>query len=503
MINEELIIADPEVPVLDGRPKGGIAHVLEVGFRHRKLSIIVLVVALTTAIVAALWLPSYQSSMKILVKHERLDPVVTPDSPTQVAVQPVTEEDVNSEVEVLTGNDVLRRTAIDAGMVGSEASSWMKFLDFGKSPEERLESAVRRLNKRLDVQYVKRSNIITATYRSRDPQLAARVMKSLAAAYLEKHLAVHRMPTGVAFFDKQVQDSQRKLQEAEASLSAFGQKDGVAPDQARQLVVQKLNDFQVELQQTRTALAEAIHRSADLSSQMTTTPQRRLTSEKRADNAELAEKLKGTLLDLELKRTTLLQKYKPDYEPVREVETQIAQTKSAIDQMQQAPVQEQVTDADPTHDWIRNELAKVQADTSSLRAREKGLLVSIATYEGMARNLDNKSLVMADLERQAKVEEQNYLLYTKKQEEARIADALDQQRVVNVSLAETPTAPVLPVHSALFYSTIVGGFILMIGAGVVYTADRIDPSVRSVWELENTLQLPVLADVPMHRELSA
>jgi len=237
----------------------------------------------------------------------------------------------------------------------------------------------------------------------------------------------------------------------------------------------------------------------NLQGQLTSTPMRRVTSERRSDNPQLEEKLKGDLLDLELKRTALLQKFKPTYRPVVEVDTQIAQTKAAIASMQKAPLQEQVTDADPTHDWIRNELAKAQAELSSLKARSVATAKSIQLYGDMAKNLDSKSLTQGDLEREVKAQEQNYLLYVKKQEEARITDALDKQRVVNVSLAEEPTNPILPVHSVLFYGLAVGLFFITLGAGTVYLKDRLDPSVRTATELEECLDLPILADVPRHR----
>ena len=43
-----------------------------------------------------------------------------------------------------------------------------------------------------------------------------------------------------------------------------------------------------------------------------------------------------------------------------------------------------------------------------------------------------------------KTAEDNYLLYLRKREEARISDALDGKKIVNVTIAEAATVPVLP-----------------------------------------------------------
>ena len=53
--------------------------------------------------------------------------------------------------------------------------------------------------------------------------------------------------------------------------------------------------------------------------------------------------------------------------------------------------------------------------------------------------------------RTAKADEDAYLLYLQKREEARIGDALDQQRILNVAIVEPPVPPALPVHSVLLY----------------------------------------------------
>jgi len=48
------------------------------------------------------------------------------------------------------------------------------------------------------------------------------------------------------------------------------------------------------------------------------------------------------------------------------------------------------------------------------------------------------------LQRDKKEAEDNYQLYAKKREEARIADELDRQKITNVSIAEAATVPQLP-----------------------------------------------------------
>ena len=55
--------------------------------------------------------------------------------------------------------------------------------------------------------------------------------------------------------------------------------------------------------------------------------------------------------------------------------------------------------------------------------------------------------------REAKANEDNYLLYLHKREEARIEEALDRTRILNVGMVEQPTVPIAPVRSAVDFQS--------------------------------------------------
>src|SRR5260370_39613175 len=66
----------------------------------------------------------------------------------------------------------------------------------------------------------------------------------------------------------------------------------------------------------------------------------------------------------------------------------------------------------------------------------------------MTRPLGAAAITQDDLLSTEKAAQENYLLYVKKQEEARMDDALGERRIVNGAIAEHPVAPALPVWSA-------------------------------------------------------
>ena len=189
-------------------------------------------------------------------------------------------------------------------------------------------------------------------------------------------------------------------------------------------------------------------------------------------------------------------KYAPEYPPMMAVEGQIADTRRAIAQAEESPVQQITTDRLPAQDWLATEVARAETDRVALSAQAVATAKVLRHYQGIARSLDEKSTRQADLVRNVKTSEDNYLLYVRKREEARISDALDSKRIVNVSIAEAATVPALPtLHLGWM---LIGGFFTasIVSVGTAYGVDRLDGSFRTPEELNRYLDMRVLASIP-------
>jgi uncharacterized protein involved in exopolysaccharide biosynthesis len=221
-----------------------------------------------------------------------------------------------------------------------------------------------------------------------------------------------------------------------------------------------------------------------------------------ADNSQLLEQLKGTLLNLQLKRTELLTKFDPSYRLVQEVDQQIGDTKSAIEAAENRPIREESSDQNPDYLWVQSELTKAQADLIGLKERAQAAASVAAQYHANAERLGQQEIQEQNLERTAKTQTDNYLLYQQKREEARINDALDQHGILNVALAEHPIVPALPEKSLFrlaFLTIFIAGALSLTTGAVV---DFADPTFRTPDELANYLDMPVLAALPKPATLS-
>jgi uncharacterized protein involved in exopolysaccharide biosynthesis len=474
-----------------------------IGFRHKRLLVLLFGGLLLGTLVATLMMPpKYQAVTKILVKRERVDPVVTPQRSDNMQVkEDISEEELNSEIELIESDDVLRQTVLTCGL--QQRKSMLAYIGIKRSEEEKVSKAIIHLKADLHVELLKKSNIISLSYTSANPKLAAHVLEVLSNAYIDQHLAVHRPVGQVKFFEQETDRYRQNLAEAQAQLKTFADgQGGVAPTLARDMTLQKLNDFSATLETTRAEMASTEQRIKDLQKQLGTTPDRLTTQVRSSDDVQTLEKMKTQLMTLELKRTELLTKYQPSYRLVQEVDTQIADTRAAITAEQSKPLKEETTDQNQTYVWIRTELAKAKADYSALQARAAATQTIVGIYQQNARNLEEKGLVQQDLLRNAKTTEENYLLYLRKEEEARMAEALDERRILNVAIAERPNVPLVPTNSPVIFGFVGILLSLTVTLGVVFAVEYMDPSFRTPSEVASELNIPVLASVP-HRMASA
>src|SRR5207302_9873384 len=109
-------------------------------------------------------------------------------------------------------------------------------------------------------------------------------------------------------------------------------------------------DMEGDLKTTRANIVETSQRIRKLEAQLGRLPSRETAQVRTSDNPQLMERMKTTLLDLELKRTDLLAKFEPTYRPVQQAEQQLAQTKAAIAAAEKAPLRDETTDRDPTYE---------------------------------------------------------------------------------------------------------------------------------------------------------
>jgi uncharacterized protein involved in exopolysaccharide biosynthesis len=433
----------------------------------------------------------YESHFKVLLRRGRFDPIVSsqPASAMDFTRPDITEEELNSEVGLLGDEGLLKQVVKTAGLIPA-----------GTPERDRpagIERAVRKLARGLDVEALKKSNLIEVSYKDTSPERAARVLTALSTLYVQRHTELQRPPGEIQFFDQQTAEYEKRLHRSEAELVHFTRTRGVVSAALeRDIALQKLGEADAAYRQIDQDRVEAERRVASLGEQLKSFPSRSVTLKRWADNPEVLEKMKTHLLELHLKRTELLSRFEPSYRLVQEVEQEIAETGASIAAEALTPVRDETSDKDPNYEWARLEMEKAQVQRDGLRARQSDAAVQVASLRQVAEQMQSESVDQQDLMRTAKAEEDNYLLYLRKREEARIGDALDERRILNVAIVEPPVAPALPTHSVVLYFVLAFGLAMAFSVAIAFTTEYFDPTIRTPDEAHVVLEVPVLAWLP-------
>ncbi len=301
-------------------PSPTVRDLAMVLFRQRRVFICIAGIVFAGAAFYAFAGVKYEAHIKLLVRRGRADAPVTAqeNAPVDLTRMAVTEEELSSEVELLRGDEVLRKVVASDGLANRD---WLHFLRPGEDQAVRVERAMRRLAKKLTIEPIRKTNLIVVSYSSEDPRRAAKVLQSLASVYLAKHTEVHRPDGESRFFEQQTNESRRQLEKAQLDLLRFTSSKGVvSAAQQRDLALQRLSDVDANYRQAQIELAETRRRAQELESQLTTLPERTTTQIRTADNPELLKALKSSLFELELRRIQLLTKFEPTHRFVQEAD---------------------------------------------------------------------------------------------------------------------------------------------------------------------------------------
>ena len=490
--NERL--ESPRMVTRASRQSWTLRDIATVLFRRKWMMLVLFIIIAGVAIALAVLLPNqYQSRMKILVKNTRADVVITPEATNSAnGGGDVTETQINSEIALLTSKDLLADVVTKSGLTAPRTFS---FLD---SSPQTVEKGVLHLEKTLEVAPVKKSDIIEITYTAKSPELAAAVLENMATLYLEKHLKLHRPPGAYDFFQTQATQYEDQLRDAEGKLTNFQQQNNfISLEQEKQLNLQKMADAQSRFLDAGAAVKEATERITRLQQQLKSLPSRVATQSRSLPNQYSVERLSTMLVELQNRRTQLLTKFHPNDRLVIEVEKQIKDTSSALDKATRMTSIEQASDINPLRQTLEAELSKARLEQAGQAARRDDLARQVAQYQGVLARLEQATNSHGELERQVKDSESNYELYAKKQEESRIADALDQKKITNVSIAETPFVQRVPAKPNRLMILGLGLFLaLFISASSALLAEMFRDTVHTPRELELLTNVPVLATIP-------
>jgi uncharacterized protein involved in exopolysaccharide biosynthesis len=469
-----------------------IRDLVSVFFRRKWLILLTLLTAAAAAGVFAWMTPEmYESEMKIIVRNMRADSPLTAGADSVSEMVEVSQAQITAEIELLKSRDLLTKVVEDLNLaIPEEPGAALTGAD--------AERAVLKLNKDLNISEVKKSNIIEVRYASKSPEKAAAVLKLLSELYLEKHLKLHRPPGTYEFFKEQADQYEKDLRSSENTLSNFQQRQNVVEiKQQKELTFSRLVDTRSKLKDLNGTIQETKKKIEALKNQLSKTESRIKTQNRVMPNQASAERMSTMLVELRNKRIELLAKFRPEDRVIKEVDAQIKVTSEALNKAINTTSAEESYDVNPLRQLLESDLAKATVEQNGQIALQKNLSEQVNKYEAELANLEKVTPVHDKLSRDVKKNEESYQLYAKKQEESRINDALDKQKISNVSIAEEPFVPKTPNKNSKLLAIVMGlGFGILVCIGSVFTSELMRNTFNTPRELEEYVGFPVLATIP-------
>ncbi|QNI32248.1 lipopolysaccharide biosynthesis protein [Alloacidobacterium dinghuense] len=476
------------------RSNTSVVSIVESAFRQRR---VFLWASLATFLLAMLFIfgthKKYSSEMVLLIQNARGNQPITAE-PTAAMPPPsdVTEEQLNSQAQVLQSQDVLDEVV---------SPGWRNTPVQNRSQAELMEhlGATSFLAKHLDITPTKKSHLISVELREHDPKTATDTMNHLLAVFLSKQQDLTRPRGASKFFAEEAEKYKTQWAAAQQKLSAYQQQQSItSPGDRETWLQQQLADAEMNLRNTDAQVDEMDKRILADKDELGRLPARQNTVQRTLPDSGYMDQMSTLLIQLQNQRTELLTKYKPGDRLVKQVEDQIASTEKALNDARSNHFGEVTTDVNPTWQSADQSYNSNRAAIQGLKARRAALAASIASLQDQLNKAEGGETTYKSLLHDVTDAENNYQLYVQKRDAAQIADAMDTHELLNVAVVQYPTYSPTPVHPRPLIDTVLAVLSsLFIGAFAVFLAENGRRTFSTPYELEQASKFPVLATVPL------
>jgi uncharacterized protein involved in exopolysaccharide biosynthesis len=402
--------------------------------------------------------PVYVATAKILIRAGREFDARNEVGQPSGGNAPVStkQEVINSELEILSSRDLAETTISAIGV-----AALFPRLSPGATPRVTMDRALDNFAKDFTARPANASDIIDLAFAAPTAELAVVALRELIARYQQKHVAVFSRPIS-DFLDVQLTALEQNLRSLESEITAYKVKNNVfnVAEQRRDLLETR-NNLANTVTQLRSHAAELETRIGELNGLKRQTPET-LYLYSETDQSDAYERARSQLLDLRLKEHEAAAHYTDNSRVLREIRSRIATIEEFLASQAKQFSGRVRNGRNPLYDEIVAEIARAQAEIAPQQTRAGALDAEIARIDERLKTLEGADQMIGQLDRQHDVLATNLKTYRQRQEDARLLEELDRQKIVSLSLVQDASAQVTPARPRLFFYLACG-----IGAGVI------------------------------------
>jgi len=474
--------------------------ILFVLFRHKWKILLCTAIGVGTAAAIYFLFPAlYESEAKLLVRYVVESSAIDKLDSATVKTPGISENLINSEVEILTSSDVAAQVAEAVGVEKLIQASDRKA---ARDEADLANRAARRIILGLTVTAPKGSNIISVSYRNKDPKLAVQVLQDLVTRYFDKHLEVHRAAGAFDFVTRQAEQLQAQLNHTEQDLKQLKAKAGVtslAADTAALAAElakgrEELDGAEAELAGQKARVREIEKSEAGIETSRSENALPRVNGETIDEYRALLSRI-AHLREIE---TELLSKYTPENRIVKVKQAQIAELeRQRRNLVKTNPGLVAAVPATASSETSRPDLISERARLTAVEAKTETIKSRLGALQERAKTLAEFGPQITQLELTKDLEEANYKYYGATLEKARIDETLDPSRMPNISVVQKPSPALKATRDVKKFVFGLAGGGLALGIGIALMIELVlDRTVKRSLELEKRLRIPLLLSIP-------
>lgn len=409
---------------------------------------------------------------------------------------------VDSQVEILQSRSIARRVVVDLDLVSDpefngnlRSPSVMQFIDprywlsslLGESEHapvneaQKLENAINdvvgSVIARTSVSRRGMTYVISLRFTSEAPSKAMKIANALADAYVVDQLEAKFDATkkANAWLSSRLTTLRAQVQDSERAVEIYRSQNGLQDSGGATLNEQQLSELNAQLILARTNLAEKqakytsareiLQKGGNIES-VADVLQSQTISALRSQEAELARQ-----------QADLSSKYGPRHPSILNIDAQ------------RTDIQRQIGRE------VQRIVGSIQNEATIAQSRVDSLQGSLNDLRGTA-NLNNQAFVLLrELEREADANKTIYESFLNRFKETSQQSDLQTSDARVISVATLPTTPSKPNKRLTVLVALI--FAGLLGVGMALILERLDNTMRTAKEVEDTLGQPHLVSMPM------
>ncbi len=450
----------------------------------------------------------YETKATLLVKIGR----ETSEVPTtvvngQLLSQGVRIQDINSEVQLLSsrefvetvvdriGADRYKSVLVPPTSIWGYPKYWLKsgarwakgvykealiVLNIKKRLTHR-DEVVLAVAEATKVEPVKESDVLTLKLRLPSQELAVLTAQGILDEYMKRRSEVRRNAPTFKFFEEEARDLQVRLSQlADRRASVRNKWEVSSAAEQRSLMLKQVMDLEAQRVAIEGRVRSLEQEQREMNDKLRAMPSTLTKEEMRSRNPAL-QSLKERITSLQMERARTLGKYQPDSETVKKLDSELEALQRSLATEEGTILASTTSQPNPLREEFQRGIQQREVELAGLRSQLARIDEPIGKLRAQIGRVTSGGDQMESTERELRLAEAEYLAFSRRKEEARIAEELDSKRMANVSMVAAPEYPIEPVYPRkLFIMGILLPVGLVLGIGIAVLMESMTDQVRTV-----------------------